>query len=168
VCGKFLYYARAVDTTMLHTLNDLATQTTKRYRKNNGGSIIHFLNYCATHPDAELIVRASDMVFHNHSDRAYLVASEARSRAGGFTYMGNHKGKPQRINGAILVIGGFPLIATFLNSSRRCVINSILSVEFGYILLPVLVLTVCWRGIQPTEFSFFAAKVRAVSLFYLF
>ena len=30
VCGKFLYYARAVDCTMLHALNDLAT------RVNNG------------------------------------------------------------------------------------------------------------------------------------
>ena len=27
VTGKFLYYARAVDCTMLHALNDLATQT---------------------------------------------------------------------------------------------------------------------------------------------
>jgi hypothetical protein len=33
VCGKFLYYARAVDTTMLHPLNDLATQTTKGTEK---------------------------------------------------------------------------------------------------------------------------------------
>jgi hypothetical protein len=33
VCGKFLYYARAIDTTMLHALNDLATQTTKGTEK---------------------------------------------------------------------------------------------------------------------------------------
>jgi hypothetical protein len=89
---------------MLHALNDLATQTTKGTEKTME-AITHFLNYCATHPDAELIFRARDMVLHNHSDAAYLVASEARSRAGGFTYMGNHKGQPQIINGAILVIG---------------------------------------------------------------
>jgi hypothetical protein len=104
VCGKFLYYARAVDTTMLHALNDLATQTTKGTGKTMEALLTHFLNYCATHPDAELKFRASDMVLlHNHSDAAYLVASAARSRAGGFTYMGNHKGQPQKINGAILV-----------------------------------------------------------------
>jgi hypothetical protein len=34
VCGKFLYYAMAVDTTMLHALNDLATQTTKGREKD--------------------------------------------------------------------------------------------------------------------------------------
>jgi hypothetical protein len=51
------------------------------------------------------------MVLDNHSDAAYLVASEARSRAGGFTYMGNHKGQPQIINGAI---GEVPLEPVFL------------------------------------------------------
>jgi hypothetical protein len=102
VCGKFFHHARAVDTTILHALNDLATQTTKGTGKAMEEALTHFLNYCATHPDAELIFRASDMVLlHNHLDAAYLVASEARSRAGGFTYMGNHKGQPQIINGAI-------------------------------------------------------------------
>jgi hypothetical protein len=38
VCGKFLYYARAIDTTMLHALNDLATQTTKGTEKNNAST----------------------------------------------------------------------------------------------------------------------------------
>jgi hypothetical protein len=33
VCGKILYYARAIDTKMLHALNDLATQTTKGIEK---------------------------------------------------------------------------------------------------------------------------------------
>jgi hypothetical protein len=103
VCGKFLYYARAIDTTMLYALNDLATQTTKGTKKTMQ-ALTHFLNYCASHPDAEIIFRASDMVLHNHSDAAFLVASEARSRAGGFTYMGNHQGRPQIINGAISVI----------------------------------------------------------------
>jgi hypothetical protein len=97
VCGKFLYYTGAIDTTMLHALNDLATQTTKGSEKTIQ-ALTHFLNYCASHPDAEIIFRASDMVLHNHSDAAYLVASEARSRAGGFTYMGNHQRRPQIIN----------------------------------------------------------------------
>jgi hypothetical protein len=70
VCGKFLYYARAVDTTMLHALNDLATQTTKGTEKTMEEALTQFLNYCVTHPDAELIFRASDMVLHNHSDAA--------------------------------------------------------------------------------------------------
>jgi hypothetical protein len=43
VCGKFLYYARAIDTTMLHALNDLATQTTKGTEKTMQ-ALTHFLN----------------------------------------------------------------------------------------------------------------------------
>jgi hypothetical protein len=122
VCGKFLYYARAIDTTMLHALNDLATQTTKGTEKTME-ALAHFLNYCATHPDAEIIFRASDMVIHNHSDAAYLVASEARSRAGGFTYMGNHKGNPQIINGAILVIA--KIIKSVMSSAAEAEIGAL-------------------------------------------
>ncbi|OEU23630.1 hypothetical protein FRACYDRAFT_233801 [Fragilariopsis cylindrus CCMP1102] len=122
VCGKFLYYARAIDTTMLHALNDLATQTTEGTEKTME-ALAHFLNYCATHPDAEIIFRASDMVIHNHSDAAYLVASEARSRAGGFTYMGNHKGNLQIINGAILVIA--KIIKSVMSSAAEAEIGAL-------------------------------------------
>ena len=30
VCGKFLFYARAIDNTMLHTLNDIASSKTPK------------------------------------------------------------------------------------------------------------------------------------------
>jgi hypothetical protein len=32
---------------------------------------------------------ASDMILHIHSDASYLSENEAKSRAGGFFYMGN-------------------------------------------------------------------------------
>jgi hypothetical protein len=51
----------------------------------------HFLNYCATHPDAIIRYRKSDMQLHIHSDALYLSAPEARSRAGGRHYLGNNK-----------------------------------------------------------------------------
>jgi hypothetical protein len=122
VCGKFLYYARAVDTTMLHALNDLATQT-KNGTEQTMKALTHFLNYCATHPDAEIIFRASDMVIHNHSDAAYLVASEARSRAGGYTFMGNHRNNPQIINGAISVIA--KIIKSVMSSAAEAEIGAL-------------------------------------------
>jgi hypothetical protein len=105
VCGKFLYYARAVDTTMLHALNDLATQTTEGAGKTME-ALTHFFNYYVSHTQMQswYLEQVMNMVLHNHSDAVYLVASKARSRAGGFIDMGNHKGKPQIINGAILAI----------------------------------------------------------------
>jgi hypothetical protein len=48
VCGKFLYYAQTVDTTMLHALNDLATQTKKWYGTNNESS--HIFSQLLRHP----------------------------------------------------------------------------------------------------------------------
>ena len=82
VCGTFLYYARAVDCTMLHALNDLATRV-KDGTQKTVEALNHFLDHCATHPEATVIYRARDMILHNHSDAAYLVATEARSRAAG-------------------------------------------------------------------------------------
>jgi type IV secretory pathway VirB2 component (pilin) len=51
VLGTLLFYARAVDNTLLVTLNDLASA------QSNGteavlSQITQLLNYCATHPDA--------------------------------------------------------------------------------------------------------------------
>ena len=88
---------------MLHALNDLATRVTDGTQKTME-ALKHFLNYCATHPDAEVLYRASDMILHNHSDAAYLVATGARSRAAGYTYFGNNKNNKQIINGPISII----------------------------------------------------------------
>ena len=88
VVGKFLFYVRAVDPTMLQTLNDLATAQT-RGTQATATAMTHFLNYCATHPNAVLRFKASDMLLHIHSDASYLSAPEARSQAGGHHYLGN-------------------------------------------------------------------------------
>ena len=88
VCGTFLYYARAVDCIMLHVLNNLATRV-KDGTQKTVKALNHFLDYCATHSEAVVLYRASSMILHNHSDTAYLVATGARSRAAGYTYLGN-------------------------------------------------------------------------------
>ena len=46
--GKFLYYGRAVDDTMLHILNHLATKI-KSGTENTMKSLTHFLDYCYHH-----------------------------------------------------------------------------------------------------------------------
>ena len=122
VCGKFLYYARAVDCTMLHALNDLATRTHNGTQETMK-ALTHFLNYCATNPDSVVTHRASDMILHNHSDAAYLVASEARSRAGGFTYLGNNKNNIQIINGSISVIA--KIIKSVMSSAAESEVGAI-------------------------------------------
>ena len=51
--------------------------------------INHFLDYAATHPDAHIQYRASQMHLWLHSDASYLNETKARSRNGGFFYLSN-------------------------------------------------------------------------------
>jgi hypothetical protein len=104
VVGKFLLYANAVDSTMLHVLNSLAAAQKNRTQAT-AHALVHFLNYCATHPQATVRYQASNMILHIHSDAAYLNESEACSGVGGHHFLGV-KGSPnnQPTNGAILNI----------------------------------------------------------------
>ena len=91
VCGKFLYNGRGVDMTQLHSLNELSIKATTATEETQA-ALIQFLNYIASNPDATIIYRASDMILSCESDAAYLVAPKSRSRAGGYTYLGNKAG----------------------------------------------------------------------------
>ena len=91
ITGKFLFYARAIDATMLHALNDIATQTVNG-TQSTMDAVKYFLNYCACNPDTSIMYRASDMVLRVDSDGAYLVAPKARSRAGGYHFLSNADG----------------------------------------------------------------------------
>jgi hypothetical protein len=86
---------------MIHPLNVLATRVSNRTDKTKS-AMKHFLDYCHTNPDAIKLYRVCEMILQNHSDAAYLVEPEARSRAGGFFFLGNKDGRI--INGSILII----------------------------------------------------------------
>ena len=99
--GKLLYYARAVDPTMLHAINDISRSAAKGTEATLAATV-HLLNYAHTFPNATTIYRASDMVLRVDSDAAYLVAPEARSRAGGYHYLSDKAGTV--FNGPVLVL----------------------------------------------------------------
>jgi hypothetical protein len=101
VIGTFLFYARAVDTTMLTALSTLASEQASATTKTEA-AIQQFLDYCATHPNATVRFVASDMILRVHSDASYLSERNARSRSGGHFYLGNETGKPNIHNGALL------------------------------------------------------------------
>jgi hypothetical protein len=102
--GTLLYYARAVDPTLILPVNVLASEQT-RATADTANKIIKIFNYCTTHPEATLRYHASDMILNIHSDASYLSEKESKSRAGGFFYMGSKTDKANRLtNGAILII----------------------------------------------------------------
>ncbi len=55
--------------------------------KNTLKKVAQFLDYAATHPDAVLMFRCSDMVLNVESDVSYSSECNAQSRAGGHFYM---------------------------------------------------------------------------------
>jgi len=65
VIGTFLFYSRAIDNTMAHALSTIASAQSSGTQKTRE-AMIHFLNYCATHPEATVRFRASDMILKIH------------------------------------------------------------------------------------------------------
>jgi hypothetical protein len=101
VTGYVLYYARAVDPTVLMPLNDIATEQTKATDKTQAATN-QLLDYLATHPDANIRYHASDMILHIHSDASYLSVSNAHSRLGGLFFCGDKSPQEDTLNGSIL------------------------------------------------------------------
>ena len=69
--GTFLYYAIAVDQTMLVALNDIATEQAHATTTTMGG-IALLLNYTETHPDATLHYHAINIILHIYRNASYL------------------------------------------------------------------------------------------------
>ena len=88
ILRKFLYYGRAVNPTLAHALNDLATKTPNATAEQTN-ALNHLLNYAATHPDATIRYHASEMILHIHSDASYLTAKNVHSRAGDNFFLSN-------------------------------------------------------------------------------
>ena len=86
--NRFLYYALAINPTMMHALNNLATQITT-----------------GPHPNSSITCHASDVTLTCDISAAYLVAPKARGRADGCMCLGNHCINAQIIIAPIMEIG---------------------------------------------------------------
>jgi hypothetical protein len=69
--GTFLYYARAVDTTLIMPINVLASKQSNA-TEVKANKVIKLLNYCNTHPETKIRYHASDMILNIHRDVSYL------------------------------------------------------------------------------------------------
>jgi hypothetical protein len=102
--GTLLYYARAADPTLIMPINVLASEQS-RATEVTADKVITLLNYCNTHPETKIRYHASGMILRIHSDASYLSENEAKSRAGGFFYIGSSTNTDKKLtNGAILII----------------------------------------------------------------
>ncbi len=108
ITGSILYYARAVDMTVLMALSTIAMSQAKP-TENTMERCVQLLNYLATHANAKIRFNASDMIMNIHLDVSYLSESKACSRACGHFFMGWKPvvGKPIKLNSTFYIILSF-------------------------------------------------------------
>lgn len=86
IVGTLLFYAQAVQPTILVALNNIALQqalcTTTTQKAVN-----HLLDYCWTHQEATIQYKGSKMMLHVDSNASYLSLPKAKSRVGGLFYL---------------------------------------------------------------------------------
>jgi hypothetical protein len=140
--GTLLYYARAVDPTLIMPINVLASEQSNA-TEITADKVIKLLNYCNTHTETKIRYHASDMILQTHSDASYLSENEAKRREGGFFYMGsNTKTYKKLTNGAILIISKVfkhvmslaakaEIEAVFINAKEGAVLRTTLE-ELGH------------------------------------
>jgi len=100
IVGSILYYARAVDMTVLMALSTIASKQMKGTEQTMEKAL-QVLDYLTTHPDAMIHFHATDMVMNIHLDASYLSAPNSHSRACGHFFLGwlPVNGVPIRLNG---------------------------------------------------------------------
>lgn len=153
VLGTLLFYARAVDLTMLTAIGDLATQQHKG-TQTTMKNLVQLLNYCASHPSATVRYTSSDMILAVESDASYLSVPKARSRAAGIFFLTNPAStndQPLQSNGPIHVLcqtmrevlssaAEAELGALFHNAKEACSLRITLE-EMGHPQPPTPILT---------------------------
>ncbi len=100
ILGTLLYYARAVDPTMLAAINKVACQQSSATVSTETAAY-RILAYAKAYPNARTVFHASDMKLVAHSDAAYLTESKARSRAAGYFYLANKNNGDKLVNGHV-------------------------------------------------------------------
>ncbi len=100
MAGTLLYYARAVDPTILPALSAIGTKQATP-TQTTMETIKQLLDYCATQEEAIITYSASKMILCIHSDAGYCNEKNTQSRAGGYFFLSNNDQLPPN-NGAIM------------------------------------------------------------------
>ena len=88
VLGSLLYYAIAVDSTLLVAISELASIQTKATSLTLN-KVSWLLDHVATNPNVTVTFIASDMQLRAHSEASYFSVPKSKSRAGGHVFLSN-------------------------------------------------------------------------------
>ena len=94
IVGKFLYYARAIETPTLVALNEIGTQQAAP-TENTKKEAQWLMDFLSHHSNGKIRYFAGNMQLAVDSDASYLVAPGAKSRYAGHLYL---QSSPNRLN----------------------------------------------------------------------
>ena len=100
IVGAVLWYAKSVDCTMLAAVSKIAGFLGSPTQKTLADAR-HMLAYAVSHPDAQLVLYASDMQLCIHSDASFNAEPGARSRLAGYYFLGSGRDPSLPPNGAV-------------------------------------------------------------------
>ena len=103
--GTCLFYARAVDCTILPVISSIASEQANA-KEETETRIKQLLNYLATLRSAEIKFYESKTILNVHSDASYLSKPKAKSRVAGVYFIGDvpEDRKPLLLNGNIFIV----------------------------------------------------------------
>ena len=96
VIGTLIYYARAIDSTILMEIN--AISAAQFGTTTTAATVAWLLDYAATYPDATVRYNASQMIFRIYSNESYQSETKSRSCAGINLFLGSPKYNDTNIN----------------------------------------------------------------------
>ena len=85
-----MYYAIAIDNTVLVALNEIGSEQSRATSKTMD-EVQQILNYLVSNPNATIRYHASGMILFIHSDASYLSVTKARSTASGLFFLSDTK-----------------------------------------------------------------------------
>jgi hypothetical protein len=166
--GTLLYYAHAVDITILPALSSLATEQAKP-TQNMIEKVKQLLDYCTSQEEAIIMYNASKIILAIHSNGGYCNKKKSHSQAGGHFFLSNKDKSPPN-NGAIFtnatiikavmaLAAKAALGALYLNAKEAVYLCQIL-IEMGHLQpqTPIQIDNTTVEGVTNNKFSQNAPK----------
>ena len=104
--GVFLYYAIAIDNTVLVALSNIGSEKYRATFKTMY-QVQQLLDYLASNPNATIRFHASEMILFIHSDHSYLLVTKARSISSGVFFLSDTKSYALTFSEYSPILNGF-------------------------------------------------------------
>ena len=129
MCVTFLYYAIAIDNTILPALSEIYLDQSEA-TTNTAKHVDKLLNYLASNTHAEIQYIASGMQLGIHSDASYLSVAQSRRQVSGVHFLSEDPPDPDNAENSVPSTNGILLVVCKI---MRNIMVSATEAEYGTI-----------------------------------